>query len=80
MSLPELGLFMRFSLEEALKIAAEACAFLAMAYVLYWFIVGFGSLAPGDFPWEDVFPGPVAEAFYYVSHCFEEVRDLLMVS
>lgn len=68
---------MRFSLEEILKITAEACAFLAMAYVLYWFIVGFGSLAPGDFPWEDVFPPGVSHAFYYVSYLFEEVRDLL---
>ena len=68
---------MRFSPEEAVKLTLGACAFFITAYTLYWFIVGFGSLAPGDFPWEDVFPGPMAEAFYYVSHCFEEARDLL---
>ena len=69
---------MRFSLEEATKLTLSACAFFIAAYTLYWFIVGFGSLAPGDFPWEDVFPGPVAEAFYYVSYLFEEARDLLL--
>ncbi len=69
---------MRFSLEELAKIASQACAFAALAYVLYWFVVGFGTLAPGDFPWEDVYPRPLAEAFYYISGSFEDIRDLFI--
>jgi hypothetical protein len=69
---------MRFNIEEVTKLTVNACIVFIIAYTLFWFVVGFGSSAPGDFPWEDVFPSPISNAFYYVSYCFEEARDLLL--
>lgn len=67
----------RYSLEEAAKMILGACALLAALYVLYWLVYGFGTLAPGDFPWEDVFPKPLAELIYWFAGRFEATRDIL---
>ena len=69
---------MKFSLDEIFEIAFWACAIGIATYVLYWFVVGFGTLAPGDFPWEDVFPWPLDEAFYYIAGSVEDIRDLFI--
>lgn len=69
---------MRYGLDEYFEIAFRACAFVITLYILYWFVVGFGTLAPGDFPWEDVFPWPLDEAFYYVADILEGTRDLFI--
>ena len=52
--------------------------FLAMVVVLTPLgdtISAFASGAPGDFPWEDVFPSDIAEVMYEISHDFEVARD-----
>lgn len=65
---------------DILSILAQVVFYLAVVYVMLHVIYGFGGLAPGDYPWEDAFPRPVANAFYYIANAFEMWRDLLAYS
>jgi len=65
-------------LEDVIKQTAQVVIILAVMYILLFATQGFGTLSPGDYPWEDVFPRPLSDAFYYFSNAFEMWRDLFI--
>ncbi len=65
-------------LGDVVKAGLQVILILIVAYILLFAIEGLGSSAPGDYPWEDVYPRPLSDVFYYFSESIEMWRDLFV--
>ncbi len=64
-------------LGDVVKAGLQVILILVVLYILLFAVEGFGTLAPGDYPWEDVYPRPLSDVFYYFADAFEMWRDVL---
>ncbi len=62
-------------LGDIVKAGLQVILILVVAYILLFATQGLGA-SPGDYPWEDVFPRPLSDVFYYFSESIEMWRTL----
>jgi hypothetical protein len=58
--------------EDYIWLVAALFLMAAVCYFIWWVVLGFSTCAPGDLPWEDVFPWPLSAWAYAVADFVEQ--------